>query len=466
MLNHAFIFLDIQGLVPQLQGGTIKLANTPQRRLCRSRSAWLGILGAAVLSVCYAPASSLSQPYQGFGAGTRGGADYPVYHVTNLNDAGTGSLREALSQGNRSIAFDVGGEILLNSDLAVRGPFVTIDGFSAPAPGITLKNYGLSISGERGAHDVIVRGIRVRAAAVDGINVIKGAYNVLIDHVSIHGSADGNLDIGTSAHDVTVSWSILSGIHTNMLIKYDPSRVTLHHNIYMKAPQRSPHVAIDNVSTPATDTTVDMRNNLVWNWGGGSGTVIGFGAWANVVDNFYGAAGGDKQDALLVNNGGRAYVADNISAEGININARGTEAIPFPAPVVDTVDACTAAHEALAGAGASPLDAVDHQSLSEILLPCAGIPEITSPTPGSVLPGSEVTFIWAVYGANVKDWRLYVGTTQGAKNLHDSSNLNASKTSRTVRNLPTDGRVIWVQLRFHIDGVWYFADYQYTAALR
>ena len=109
-------------------------------------------------------------------------------------------------------------------------------------------------------------------------------------------------------------------------------------------------MAIDNVSTPATDTTVDMRNNLVWNWGGGSGTVIGFGAWANVVDNFYGAAGGDKQDALLVNNGGRAYVADNISAEGININARGTEAIPFPAPVVDTVDACTAAHEALAGA--------------------------------------------------------------------------------------------------------------------
>ena len=67
---------------------------------------------------------------------------------------------------------------------------------------------------------MIVRGIRVRAAAVDGINVIKGAYNVLIDHVSIHGSADGNLDIGTGAHDVTVSWSILSGIHTNMLIKY------------------------------------------------------------------------------------------------------------------------------------------------------------------------------------------------------------------------------------------------------
>lgn len=62
----------------------------------------------------------------------------------------------------------------------------------------------------------------MRSAPIDGIQVSYRAYNIAIDHVSVHGSGDGNLDI-TDSTDVTVSWSILAGAQ-NMLVKYGPAR--------------------------------------------------------------------------------------------------------------------------------------------------------------------------------------------------------------------------------------------------
>ena len=187
-------------------------------------------------------------PHQGFGATTPGGAGAAVVRVTNLNDAGKGSLRAALHQGNRTIVFDVAGEIALSTHLYVGGAFVTIDGLSAPPPGITLRGHGLIIRGNRGAHDVIVRGIRVRDSAIDGIQVAYGAYNVLIDRVSVAGSSDGNIDI-TESHDVTVSWSIIGNNKKSMLIKYNPARITLHHNVLVGSLERSPQVRIDDTET-------------------------------------------------------------------------------------------------------------------------------------------------------------------------------------------------------------------------
>lgn len=317
--------------------------------------------------------------YQGFGADTLGGKRQPVYYVTNLNDAGPGSLRDALSQGNRYIIFKVGGEILLQSLLYVEGANITIDGFIALPPGITLKNYGPLIHGSRGAHDIIIRNIRLRELKKgrDGIQIANGAYHVVIDHVSIHGGGDGNLDITRDARDVTVSWSIFAkpaGTEKNMLIKYNPSRITLHHNIFLNAQQRNPQIRIDDAGTRATKTTVDMRNNLIWGWRDGYGTRIWHGPWANVVGNFYSSRGGRPDKALEVSNGARAYVAGNFSSDGLTdqLNAKGTETAPFSAPQVDTVDACTAAHQVLSDAGAKPRDAVDQQYLSALLLPsCA-----------------------------------------------------------------------------------------------
>jgi hypothetical protein len=160
---------------------------------------------------------------------------------------------------------------------------------------------------------------------------------------------------------------------------------------------------------------------------------------------------------------GRAFVAGNYSMEGWtgHINSKGTEAAPFGAPLVTTTDACIAANRVLADAGVEPLDQLDQQYLSEIALPC---PEITAPPPGSVLPGADVTFTWTAHAAKVTEWRLYIGSTPGAKDLYDSNSMGTSKLSREVKRLPTDGRTIWVQLRFLTNEGWRFADFQYKAA--
>jgi pectate lyase len=334
--------------------------------------------------------ASAAAGYEGFGAATPGGANGAVVHVTNLNDAGPGSLRDALSAGNRTIVFDVGGDIVLKDYLYVRGAFITIDGFSAPAPGITLRGRGLVIRGTQGAHDVIVTGLRVRSSPIDSLQVAYGAYNIVISHVSLHGAGDGNLDITADSHDVTVAWSIIAepASGKSMLIKYNAQRLTLHHNLFVRGNSRNPAAAVDDAGTPATDTTVDLRNNLFWDWRNGFGTLIHHGAAANVVDNFYSSPGstlGNQKDALIVckgpdcfggdlNSRARAYTEGNVSGDPIpiDINTEGTETEPFAAPPVTTTGACTAAPEVLAAAGVRPLDAVDTAQLAAISLPpCA-----------------------------------------------------------------------------------------------
>ena len=359
----------------------------------------VGVEAQSITPVPLSPAGAKAADpaYQGFGATTAGGSGKAIVRVANLNDSGPGSFRDAVSRGNRTVVFDVAGEILLTAPIPVKGAFITIDGSTAQSPGISLKNYGLSISGERGAHDVIVRGLRIRAVGnsadkkqTDGMHIIRNAYNIVVDHVSIQGSEDGNLDIGTGSRDVTISWSIFAepkGEQKNMLIKYNPSRVTLHHNLFVRARQRNPQVRIDNAGTPATDVTVDMRNNLVWDWGNGYGTVIWYGPRANVVNNFYSSprsSAKDQRRALVVGiadgsepstaSFARVYATGNFSADKLpqDINKVGNETSPFPAVVVDTQDACAAARAVLAGAGARPLDSIDQRYLAAISLPvCA-----------------------------------------------------------------------------------------------
>lgn len=326
--------------------------------------------------------------YEGFGASTPGGSGGDVVRVTNLNDVGAGSLRDAVAQGHRTVVFDVAGTIELGSVVFVTGAFITIDGFTAPAPGITLRGGGLVVRGRDGAHDVIIRGLRVREASEDGIQIAYGAYNVVVDHVSIHGSRDGNLDITEGAHDVTVSWSILAAPASgkNMLIKYNAARISVHHTLFVDGAMRNPQVATDDAGTPATDTIADVRNNVVWNWGLGFGTRVQSAAWANAVNNLYASPASSRDDergALRVCTGecfedppgatafGRLYANGNFSADPFDfaINGAGTEESAFAAAPVTTEDACLAAHAVVAGAGGRPLDALDEQHVSSVALP-------------------------------------------------------------------------------------------------
>jgi hypothetical protein len=366
-------------------------------------AAGLALAAAAAPGLGPAAEAPGTAVFQGFGASTRGGEGRPRYHVTTLADAGPGSLREALSVGGRHVVFDVAGDIHLERPLYVRGAFLTVDGLTAPAPGITLRGgWGLVLRGDGtrrrpgGAHDVIVRGLRVRAAAAtrstDCIQVGAGAYNIVIDHVSVHGCADGALDITDGAHDVTVSWSILgepvSG--KTMLITARAHRVTLHHNVLVGGKSRKPSVAGPE-GAPGGEATLDMRNNVVWDWGPGYGTLVRYGARANVVANFYGNPRGeprDRRQALIICKGdparegdgfdlcgrgdparaARGHARGNVSADEVDVDAAGNAGDPFPAPPVDTVDACAAARRVLAEAGVRPFDSVDRELLSSISL--------------------------------------------------------------------------------------------------
>ena len=357
-----------------------------------------------------------AQSYEGFGAITSGGSGKPIVHVTNLNDSGLGSLREAIKQGNRTIVFDVGGEILLGDYLYVLGAFITIDGSTAPSPGITLRNRGLIIRGNKGAHDVIVRGLRVRGSPIDGIQIAYGAYNVVIDHVSVEGSGDENIEITGGSHDVTVSWSILAGTGKNMLIKYNhPSRITLHHNVFTEGLTRNPQVRIDDAGTPATDTTVDMRNNLIWDWGIGYGTLVWYGPRANIVNNYYSSSG----DAITVSSA-RAYVRGNVSADKIDVNRQGNETSPFPAPLVDTQDACTAPNLVLANAGVRPLDSIDQQFLSRITIASC------SATASSLAVSPDTLALGATVGGPVPPSQALTITNEGGGTLSWDATVTTS----------------------------------------
>jgi len=323
------------------------------------------------------------------GASTRGGAGGAVVRVTNLADAGPGSLRAAVAGGNRTVVFDVAGTIALTRDVTIRGSFITIDGLSAPAPGVTLRAAGLIVRGP--GHDVVIRGLRIRDTHQDGIWVTDAASRVLIEHVSIHNSGDGNIDITRrGTRDVTVAWSVLAAPadpERNMLIAFWPTRVVLHHNLFIASRQRNPQVSFDDsdARTHDTQTTLDMRNNLLWDWRGGFGTRIRFGSRANVVNNYFAAAGGAARNALVVCRGqadqpgcsqdatnvSRAYVRGNVSADGVDIDGRGTESRPFPAPPIPTDDARKAACDVLARAGARPPDALDQSYLAKVQLACA-----------------------------------------------------------------------------------------------
>jgi hypothetical protein len=90
---------------------------------------------------------------------------------------------------------------------------------------------------------------------------------------------------------------------------------------------------------------------------------------------------------------------------------------------------------------------------------------ISSPTAGTTLTGSSVTFSWTkgtatAYWLSVGDERV---SEPGGSNIFSSG--QTSGTVFTVTNIPTDGRTIYVRLSSLVNGVWYNPpqDVTYTA---
>src|SRR5262245_59157358 len=205
--------------------------------------------GFSLLLLLLTAQSAAAQCY-GFGADTPGGQDKPIVYVTNLKNSGPGSLRAAVAQGNRQVHFQVAGTITLSSELTIKSAFLTVDGLTAPSPGITLNGRGIIIRGPQG-HDIVLRGLRVRNAwPKDGIWITDAAHHVVLDQLSVHNSQDGNLDITRKdTRDIAVCNSIFAqpaGEEKNSLLAVKSTRLSFYQNLFIASQQRSPQVTFDD----------------------------------------------------------------------------------------------------------------------------------------------------------------------------------------------------------------------------
>jgi len=257
---------------------------------------------------------------QGFGTTTPAGRGGAILRVTNLNDAGPGSLRQALSTtGPRTIR--------ASGDLYITDPFVTVAGQTAPSPGITISGGGMHIQ----THDVLIQHVRVRvgdAVAPSGHGDLNGVmienssatlYNIVIDHVSASWSLDRDVATWYQHHDITFSHDIISeGLaagnsgQNGFLAGDHGTSIALIGNVFAHNYLRNPYFK--------GDTHYLMVNNVVYNWGS-IGTYLddpdGSGLQAEtLIGNVYipgpNTPGGSPIHIYPnVKSGSQVYVADN-----------------------------------------------------------------------------------------------------------------------------------------------------------
>ncbi len=222
---------------------------------------------------------------EGFGKYAEGGRYGSVYHVTNLNDSGPGSLREAVSSPNRIVVFDVSGVIKLQSRL-VFSHHLYVAGQSAPGEGITIYGNGVSFSG---ADHSIIRYLRIRMGSggdsgKDAAGVAHG-QNMIFDHLSVSWGLDETFSInsdGGALGDITIQNCIMSqGLMTHSaggLIQAD--HITMYRNLYVDNSTRNNKIKGTN----------QYVNNIVYNWKNGCYLMGGDSqgmSYCNAVSNLF-----------------------------------------------------------------------------------------------------------------------------------------------------------------------------------
>lgn len=247
------------------------------------------LMAAAVAMGATAQEQLLAFPgAEGFGRFAKGGRGGEIYHVTNLNDEGAGSFRDAVSRTGRIIVFDVSGVIQLKSALVVKGNN-TILGQTAPGEGVQVYGNRVSFSG---ADNLIVRHMRFRMgtkgdSGKDACGIANGE-NMIFDHISALWGRDENFSVnwdkkGVRPGNITIQNSIIGqGLQSHScggLIQTDGG-VTLYRNLYIENKTRNPKVKGLN----------QYVNNVVYNWGEGGCYIMGDtegASWAHIENNYF-----------------------------------------------------------------------------------------------------------------------------------------------------------------------------------
>ncbi|MEO7925082.1 MAG: pectate lyase [Chitinophagaceae bacterium] len=252
------------------------------------------------------PSQPLSFPgVEGFGKYTTGGREGKVFIVSNLNDNGPGSFREAAeAKEKRIIVFAVSGTIHLETKLSIKGN-VTIAGHSAPGDGICIADNSVGLGGD----NIIIRYLRFRmgdkyqrGGMVDG-NGGDDAFggtrrkHIVIDHCSMSWSTDEVFSI-YAGDSTTIQWNMISeplnySYHFETGDKdyehhgyggiWGGKHLTAHHNLFAHCNNRNPR--FDGLRN-SPEENVDYRNNVIYNWGTNS-IYAGEGGNYNIADNYF-----------------------------------------------------------------------------------------------------------------------------------------------------------------------------------
>lgn len=334
---------------------------------------------------------------EGFGATTPGGRGGRVLFVTNLNDAGPGSLRAACEADEpRIVIFRVSGTIRLNKPIRVRFPFMTLAGQTAPGDGICVRDYPFIVE----THDVVIRYLRSRLGDVSGreedsLDFAHHASNSIFDHCSATWSIDECLSLSGIDSNLTIQWCLIGealnaskhhkGPHGYGSLSRADGPVSWHNNLWIHNNSRNPRLG-DHYGHPPYPT-FDVRNNVIYNYGATASGLTQGHLHVNYVGNYLRPGPnstaptpisvGAKSEMLFyihdnVLDGNAEFTSDNsLFFRPVEINGqRQVQLIPDPwacAPV-KTVPAKDALELVLATVGASrpKRDAVDTRLVDNV----------------------------------------------------------------------------------------------------
>ncbi len=230
---------------------------------------------------------------EGYGRFALGGRAGKVFRVTQLEDSGPGSLREAVeAEGPRTVVFEVGGLITLKSRLVIRNPYITVAGQTAPGKGICIRNYTF---GAFGSHDIIKRFMRIRLGDLSGHSMdgtgLASCGDAIFDHLSISWTMDEAIST-RGAGNITIQRCIVSEALLNHP-KYSGGYAgsiggdvaSLHHNLLSHNAGRNWSLAGALDQAGHHQGRLDIRNNVVYNWY--QRTCDGGAMFVQFVNNYY-----------------------------------------------------------------------------------------------------------------------------------------------------------------------------------
>jgi len=268
----------------------------------------------------------------GFGNAATGGRAGKVYHVTNLEDAGTGSFRDAVSQPNRIVVFDVGGYITLKSAVSMSSN-LTIAGQTAPGGGIGFRSGKISCGKQS---NIIIRHVRMRPGSETASNEdvafnMYNARNIILDHLSIEFAPWNN--IGGVSDDwqnyPVTNISIQSCLIANPIYQQFGAHCesvnsdwSWYYNAFVNSHNRNPLDKVNDV----------FVNNVLYNYEAGYTTHTSTTFKHDIVGNYFAfgpSSTGTDNTWYQVDKNQSIYYEGNIKDKTLDGVLNGTETTPY-----------------------------------------------------------------------------------------------------------------------------------------